>query len=109
MKKRPEVFLRHMLDAIGKIESYLKGHRRDAFLSDGRTIDAVTRQLEIIGEAAGHVPRHLVSDSPIPWKSIVGMRNLLIHHDFGVENAVVWETATTHLKVLKRYLKEKTG
>lgn len=108
MKKQPEIFLKHMLDAARKIESYIKGYDREQFLSDEKTVDAVVRQLEIIGEAAGRVPGSLVSDSPIPWKTIIGMRNMLIHEYFGVEYEIVWETATTHLKVLKKYLKGKT-
>lgn len=107
MKKRPDIFLKHMFDAVCKIESYIKGYNREKFFSDGKTIDAVVRQLEIIGEAARHVPSALVSDSPIPWKSIIGMRNMLIHVYFGVEYEVVWETATVHLKILKKYLNDK--
>ncbi|HEY6986384.1 MAG TPA: DUF86 domain-containing protein, partial [Rhodanobacteraceae bacterium] len=73
-----------ILDAIAKIERYVDGLTFEQFQSDEKTIDAVVRNLEIIGEAV----RHLMADSEplassIPWADIAGMRNVLIHEYFG--------------------------
>lgn len=107
MKKRPDIFFRHMLEAIEKIEIYVKGYDYDSFLEDNKTIDAVIRQFEIIGEAASRIPSRLTTDSPISWKAIVGMRNKLIHDYLGVDVGVVWKTINESFKVLKPYLKNK--
>jgi len=109
MKRQPEIFLRHMINAIKTIEKYIEGMDHDLFLKDNKTIDAVIRQFEILGEAASRVPTELVEDCPIPWKAIVGLRNRLIHGYFGVDTEIVWKTATSELDELKRYLKRKVS
>lgn len=107
MKKRPEIFFGHMIDAAEQIEKYIKGMKQQEFLDDDKTIDAVIRQFEILGEAAGNVRTELTQDSPIAWKSIVGLRNKLIHDYLGVDAEIVWETAKQELPKLKKYLKGK--
>jgi len=107
MKKRHEVFLAHMIEALEKIERYIKGYKRADFLVDEKTIDAVVRQFEIIGEAASKIPKFLVKDSPVPWTSIVSLRNRLIHEYFGVDYDIVWKTAKEGLGELVAYLKKK--
>ncbi len=107
MKKQPEPFFLHMLDSIGRIESYCGRMKEAAFLRDAKTQDAVIRQLEIIGEAAGRIPSSIVKDSPIPWGAIVGMRNRLIHNYLGVDLAIVWKTVKSELPKLKAHLKTK--
>lgn len=107
MPKLPKKFFQHMLMAMEEIEKFLEGYTHEEFVADNKTISAVVRQLEIIGEAAGRVPRELVIDSPIEWGKITGMRHKLIHDYFGVDIDVVWETATKGLLPLKKYLKNK--
>jgi uncharacterized protein with HEPN domain len=107
MKKQPEIYLKHMLMAIEEIESFIKGFSYKKFINDSKTFSAVIRQLEIIGEAAGRVPKSLVKDSPNPWQDIIGMRNKLIHDYMGVDSEIVWDTASKGLKALKKYLQEK--
>lgn len=107
MEKRPEVFLEHMLRAIDRIEDYIQDFDKTSFEGDSKTVDAVIRQLEIIGEAAGRVPKETVEDSPIAWSKIVGIRHKLIHDYFGVDLNIVWETASQGLIPLKNYLKKK--
>lgn len=107
MTKQPRIFLSHMLMAIEQIEKHIEGYDEEKFMSDQKTIDAVIRQLEIFGEAAGNVPQELVEDSPVSWQKIVGMRNKLIHQYFGLDLGVVWKTASESLGGLKVYLKDK--
>lgn len=109
MTKQPEVFLKHMLMAIEKIEEYIKGLGPDSFKNDEKTIDAVIRQFEVLGEAAGRVPEELTKGSPITWDKITGMRHRLIHDYMGVDVSIVWETATKGISPLKKWLKKKIG
>lgn len=106
MKKRPEIFLAHMLKAILQIEEYIKPFKHDSFVKDNKTIDAVIRQFEILGEAAGRVIKDLTKNSPIAWEEITGMRHRLIHDYMGVDVDIVWETATNGIKPLKTWLKK---
>ena len=107
MKKRPEPFFLHMLDAIARIESYVGRMKERGFAKDQKTQDAVIRQLEIIGEAASHIATASVKGCPIPWKAIVGMRNRLIHDYLGVDIGLVWKTVEDELPRLKEYLETK--
>jgi uncharacterized protein with HEPN domain len=76
-----------------------------AWQKDRRTIDAVIRNLEVIGEAATYIPEEIkVKYSEIPWAKMRGIRNLLIHEYFGVDIDVVWETIQKDLEPLKELL-----
>ena len=102
MKPDERVYLRHILDAIAKAESYLQGLDEAAFGGNSLVQDGVIRQLEIIGEAARHVsPAFRRSRSQVPWDDIAGMRDKLIHDYFGVDLGRVWLTAAEDLPALK--------
>ena len=95
-----------ILEASGRVETYIAGLTFEQFQSDRKTVDAVVRNLEVIGEAA----RHLVTiqhDLPpdIPWADIAGMRNVLIHAYFGVDLGIVWQTATVDVPALAAKLR----
>jgi uncharacterized protein with HEPN domain len=65
-------------------------------------IDAVIRNLEIIGEAARNVPEEIKNNyNEIPWKKMIGLRNMLIHEYFGVDESIVWERIKTNLPEVK--------
>lgn len=99
--KSDSVYLRHILDAINKIDSYTAvGH--DVFFSDSHWQDAVIRQLEIMGEATKRLSQDLRSRYPkVPWKRIAGLRDVLIHDYFGVDLTMVWQITQTYLPKLK--------
>lgn len=107
MKKQHSVYFRHMFMAIEQIEKYISGYNESSFKKDSKTIDAVIRQFEIIGEAARKIPKNMTADSPIPWSKITGLRNKLIHDYFGVDTEIVWKTACEGLAPLKKYLSKK--
>ncbi len=90
-----------MLAAIEKAESFCSGISFKAFAKDEKTVYAVIRALEIIGEAAKRVPTGLRTKYPdIPWRDITGMRNKLIHEYFGVDLQTVWTTVREDLPAL---------
>ena len=107
MTKQPNILFEHMLKAISQIEKYISGLNEQTFQEDSKTLDAVIRQLAILGEAANGIPRDLVEDSPIPWQMIVGMRNKLIHDYMGIDAELVWDTASNQLKTLKKFIESK--
>ena len=100
------VYVEDILDAIEKVEVFVAGMSREKFLEDDKTAFAVVRALEIIGEASKRIPPSVRARArDIPWKSITGMRDKLIHEYTGVNLHVVWRTATEDLPALKVSLK----
>jgi len=105
-KRRSDAnYLQDIWDAIISIEEYLHGYDYDAFVSDKRTRDAVARNLEIIGEAIKKLSPAIRSKYPeVPWRSIAGLRDVLIHDYFGVDYEDIWEIVSTDLKELKQQI-----
>lgn len=102
MNKIDTPYLRHILDAIVRIEEYLQDMSEDEFHQQYLIQDGVIRQLEIIGEATKNLSKELRSNYPqIPWQDIAGMRDKLIHHYFGVNMEEVWLTTRDDIPVLK--------
>ncbi len=100
--KNDILYVRHILDAIRKIESYVSvGY--DEFMDKYHWQDAVIRELEIIGEAAKNLsPEFRDSRPDIPWRRICGMRDVLIHNYMGVDLDAVWEVTQKRIPELKR-------
>ena len=103
-------------DILASIERIIKYTRKmdfEQFRSDTKTVDAVVRNFEIIGEAAAHVPEEIVADHPeIPWQDMRDMRNVLAHEYFGINEKIVWDTIQDDLPPLVPQLKsllEKHG
>ena len=108
MKKPNDVDrLHHILDAIAKLEKYLKDFDFQKFQSDELTIDAVVRNVEIIGEAITCLDGGLKAKYPkIEWQFATAMRNRLIHGYFDVDAKIVWNTTQNDLPRLKAEVKE---
>jgi uncharacterized protein with HEPN domain len=102
--KDDAVYLRHILDAVAKVEHYTAGGR-DAFFADPMIQDAVLRNLEIIGEAVRNLSPAIRRHHPeVPWRSITALRNVLIHEYFGVDLEIVWRLVTRRLPTLKHHV-----
>jgi uncharacterized protein with HEPN domain len=94
--------VRDILDAIAKIERYIAGLTYEHFVNDELRVDAVARNLEIIGEASSHIPQDIqMQYSTIPWIDIRNMRNILVHVYHGVDLGILWDTCTHDLPLLK--------
>ena len=105
--KDDKVYLRHILDAVEQIETYITGQTYESFSSNNMMIDAVVRELEIIGEATNHLSNLLRESHPeIPWRDAIDMRNILIHEYFGVRTNLVWDTCKEDLPKLKSLVKD---
>lgn len=100
-----EVYIEDILQAIGKIRNYTAGLTRGEFDQDDKTIDAVIRNLEVIGEAAKMIPESIRAAHPsIEWKKIAGLRDILAHQYFGVDLDIVWDIIQNKLTELDNQL-----
>ncbi len=99
------LYVQDMLECIEKVEGYCAGVTADEFAANTLLQDAVFRRLEVIGEAAKHVPQAVRSRHPdIPWRRISGLRDVLIHQYPGVIVERVWQVATVDLPTVKPHL-----
>jgi uncharacterized protein with HEPN domain len=102
--KDPTIYVRHIRDAIARIETYT-AQGREAFFANTMVQDAVIRNLEVIGEAVRSLPPDLQRRHPeIPWWSITALRNVLIHEYFGVDLEIAWRVVQRRLPALKRHI-----
>jgi len=101
------LYLDDILDAIQQIRSYVKGLDEKAFRSNRMIQDAVIRNLEIIGEAAGNLPAEVQKDKQnMDWRKIKGLRNILIHEYFGINLPIVWDVIQNKLGPLETVCRE---
>ncbi|RME82061.1 MAG: DUF86 domain-containing protein [Caldilineae bacterium] len=97
-KRADRDLLSDIQEAIRRIMEYTGGMTYQAFVEDTRTQDAVIRNLEIIGEATKNLSKKLRERHPnVPWKSMAGVRDRLIHHYFGVNLDIVWQIVVDEL------------
>jgi uncharacterized protein with HEPN domain len=105
MQRDDSVYLKHIRDAILKIEAYTKRVSVSSFEKDTLIQDAVIRQIEIIGEATKRLSEKIRNrDQDIPWDDIAGMRDKLIHDYFGVDIEKVWLTVQKDIPVFKKQI-----
>lgn len=94
-------YLNDIIESITDIKEFTKGMTIEDFVKDRKTMKAVVRCLEIIGEAAAKIPQPIRNNySEIPWEEISGMRNKIAHEYFGIDLNIVWQTIEEDLKPL---------
>jgi len=100
-------FLQDILDAITDIETFTDNVEFEAFQTNREKVLAVVKSIEILGEAVKKVPADIRSQYPdIPWKSIAGMRDVLVHEYWGIDVNIIWATVQEGLPPLKAVIAE---
>ncbi|MDY6773995.1 MAG: DUF86 domain-containing protein [Candidatus Nanohaloarchaea archaeon] len=103
--KDDTVYLKHIRDAIERIEEYTEGLTEEEFKEDRLVQDGVVRQIEIIGEAAKQLSGGAKDElDDVPWEDVAGMRDKLIHGYFGVDLETVWDTVQEDIPELQGHL-----
>jgi len=107
MKKEPLIFVKHILESIGNIESFSQGLSKSKFEKDRLRQSAIIREIEIIGEAVKNLPIDFTVKYPyVEWSKIAGTRDKIIHHYFGIDVDVIWDIVKYDLPDLKKKIKK---
>ena len=108
MKERDyRLYLQDIFECIERVENYISGLSYEEFAHDQKTVDAVLRNIEIVGEATKHIPDDIRNKYPdVPWRKMAGMRDKVMHSYFDVIYTIVWETATHDLPSVKSGIRE---
>lgn len=101
-RRIPLDYVDDILDAIDKIEIFTRGMSYGQFSRDDKTVYAVTRALEVIGEATKCIPREVRENyASLPWTEMAGMRDKLIHAYFGINRSIIWTTIRDDIRPLR--------
>ena len=97
-KRNPKLLIEDILESSNKILTYTNGMSFEDFANDSKTVDAVIRNFEIIGEAANRLPDDFKDIYPaIDWYKIRGFRNRIVHDYMGIDYSIVWEIRNNFL------------
>ena len=100
-------YLQDILDAVNDIESFVDDMTYEEFIKDRKTLNAVVRSIEIIGEASKNIPETIkAKNKELPWKQMAGMRDKLIHAYFGIDTETLWKTAKDNIPPLKKSIQK---
>jgi uncharacterized protein with HEPN domain len=101
------IFIDDILEAIEKIEKYVKDKNFEQFNNDDLLFDGVIRNFEIMGEAANNVPYEIQEKyNFVEWTEMIGFRNVLIHNYFGIDTETVWQTIKKNIPEVKMHVLE---
>jgi len=97
-KRNLLLYIDDIFDSCNKIQKYTDGYTYTKFKKDIKTVDAVIRNLEIIGEASKMVPLKIRKKyKKVPWREMIDMRNKVSHEYFGVDCRILWATIETDI------------
>ena len=100
-------YLADIVESCEHIRSYTEGMTFDDFVSDRKTVDAVARNLEVIGEAAKNIPEEILAEKPeVPWKQIRRFRDKFAHHYFDLNLDRVWSIIETEIETLEAAVRD---
>ena len=106
-RRDPLILLEDIHASLEKVERYTSGLNKETFLADDKTLDAVVRNLEIVGEAVRQLPETFKEEHPeVPWWQIAGMRNRIVHDYFGVDEEIIWQVIEKSVPALKQQVAE---
>lgn len=107
MKRNYKMFVRDIWDSINKVEQFVEGLSFEDFVNDDKTVSAVIRKLEIIGEATKNIPSSTKQKYPqLNWRGMAGMRDKLIHNYFGVDFEILWKVIKEDIPNIKPLVKQ---
>jgi uncharacterized protein with HEPN domain len=108
MKKREyRDYLQDIIDSINDIEAFTSGMDFESFMKDKKTVNAVVRSIEVVGEATKRIPKSIRDKHPaVPWRKMAGMRDKLIHEYFGVDLEILWKTTKEDIPSLKSAIQD---
>ena len=111
MKKSEDIsYLKDVLDAIERIETYVEGVSKDTFYNYLMMQDAVMHQIEIIGEASNRISETFREQHPeLPWMEMRAIRNKIVHDYRGIELEIIWDTIKNNLPGLKSQINRLLG
>lgn len=102
MSRSIELYLDDILESIEKIQRYTANMSKATFVADERTFDAVAHNLQIIGEAVKNIPIEIRSLYPeIEWRKIAGLRDILAHAYFSIDDEIIWDVVQSKLTPLQ--------
>jgi uncharacterized protein with HEPN domain len=97
-ERDPVLYLSDIILSIERVEEYILGLDFKQFKWDYKTVDAVIRNFEIIGEATKNLPKDLKNNYPeVPWEEMYRLRNRISHEYFGIDYEIIWDIAKRHL------------
>jgi uncharacterized protein with HEPN domain len=106
-KRDDDLLVSDMIECCVNIFEYTNGMNANNFINDRKTVDAVIRNFEVLGEACKRVSEDLRSTNTfIEWKKISDFRNILIHHYFGINYEIMWKIIEEYLPQQYEYLKQ---
>ncbi len=107
MKRAWRDYVTDILTAIQEVDDFTRGMDYEEFAGDKKTVNAVVRSLEVMGEAAKRVPEAVRLRYPdVPWKRMTGMRDKLIHEYSGVDLEIIWGVVKTELPPVKALMEQ---
>ena len=105
-KRDAGLLIEDMLTAMDRIENYIANQDRASFLKDQKTIDAVVRNLEVLGEATRQLPEEFIQQhNHVPWRLVAGLRNRIVHEYFGLDLEIIWQIISEDLPPVKNQLR----
>lgn len=106
MSRDPRLYIDDIIDAVENALRYSEGLEREQYKPGAIAFEAIVRQIEVIGEAAAHLPPEIQGQAPsIPWANLIGMRNRMIHGYFAIDPDIVWSVVNHKLATLLPVLK----
>ena len=107
MKRTFNLYLQDILEAIERVEQYTQGMNLEEFSKSKITIDAVLRNLEIIGEAATQLPKDKKEKyNKVPWEDIQNFRIVAAHHYWKIDKVTIWDIIENQLNILSQQIQE---
>jgi uncharacterized protein with HEPN domain len=107
VSRDPRLYIDDMIDAVENALRFSDGLDREHYKPGALAFEAIVRQIEVIGEAAAHLPPEIQAQAPsIPWPNLIGMRNRMIHGYFAIDPDIIWSVVNHKLPSLIQALKE---